>query len=348
MEKSPKKERLSDLFTIPMTEEEAKTMHKFKDYLLNEQILYDSDKFDDGYLIRFLRARKLNLKKSAEMFANFLKWRQVNGVDEIHLFEFSEYQKVKMYYPCGFHKTDREGRPLYIDRVGMLKVDQIFNVTNPDRLLNYCIQQHEYCLNTIFPACSKENNKYIFQTFSVFDLKGLSSKHLSKKVYDFIKLTTSSSQDNYPEMLGQLFIINAGLMFKAAWAVIKAFIDEKTRKKVVTLDKKFHKKLFKFVDPQNFPKVLGGECVCEPYGCMISDKGPWNPDGNKLENIDSELLESIKKEMDITSENIGGNKDEAEEKEEVVIVNVEVEEKNVLENSPNNNNIIEVNGNNNL
>lgn len=52
---------------------------------------------------------------------------------------------------------------------------------------------------------------------------------MSKKVYNFIKKISSVMQDNYPECLGQMFIINAPFAFTAVYAILKNFVDEKTR-----------------------------------------------------------------------------------------------------------------------
>lgn len=49
----------------------------------------------------------------------------------------------------------------------------------------------------------------------------------------FMKL----SQDYYPELLFRLYIVNAPVIFRAVWAIIKHYLDEKTRKKVVILKK---------------------------------------------------------------------------------------------------------------
>ena len=40
-------------------------------------------RFDDAYLLRFLRARKFDLVKTKEMWTNFIKWREENNVDQI-------------------------------------------------------------------------------------------------------------------------------------------------------------------------------------------------------------------------------------------------------------------------
>ena len=89
---------------------------------------------------------------------------------------------------------------------------------------------------------------------------------LKEKSRDFVKLAINIGQDNYPEIMSSLFIVNAPFIFKGAWAMLKPFIDEKTRKKISILGSKYQKDLFKHVDPDNVPSELGGNCTCEEYG----------------------------------------------------------------------------------
>lgn len=39
--------------------------------------------FDDPYLLRFLRARKFDLKKTEKMFVDYINWRKEKDVDNI-------------------------------------------------------------------------------------------------------------------------------------------------------------------------------------------------------------------------------------------------------------------------
>jgi hypothetical protein len=41
--------------------------------------------YDDPYLLRFLRARKFDLKKTEKMFVDFIEWRKEKGVDNIQV-----------------------------------------------------------------------------------------------------------------------------------------------------------------------------------------------------------------------------------------------------------------------
>lgn len=73
------------------------------------------------------------------MFSNFILWRKANDVDNIDEYEFSEIDEVKKLYPHGYHKTDKLGRCIYIERIGQLNLDELFKITTEERLLRYYI-----------------------------------------------------------------------------------------------------------------------------------------------------------------------------------------------------------------
>ena len=65
------------------------------------------------------------------------------------------------------------------------------------------------------------------------DLKGVSIMSLFfGKIKTFTKIATKIAQDYYPEILGKMFIVNSGFMFRGIWGMVSVWIDKKTQKKI--------------------------------------------------------------------------------------------------------------------
>ena len=199
-------------------------------------------------------------------------------MDEVESFEFPEVNAIKEIYPHGFHKTDRLGRSIYIERYGLIDMKKIFSLTTEERMIRYYIREYERMVNLRIPACALAAGYPVEQTFTILDLGGSSTKLMKKNVYNFVKLASGIAQDYYPEILGRMFIVNTPMLFSVAWKVIRPWLDERTQKKITTEGSKFQPKILELVAPENLPDFLGGTCVCAG-GCLNSDPGPWqNPD----------------------------------------------------------------------
>ena len=230
--------------------------------------------WDDHTLARFLRARKFVFDKAMEMFTKYMQWRAEQNVDDVSSFDFPEARAIKEIYPHGFHKTDRLGRSVYIERYGSLDIKRVFEITTEERMIRYYIREYESMINIRIPACAVAAGYAIEQTLTILDLGGSSTKLMKSTVYNFIKLASGIAQDYYPEILGRMFIINTPMLFSVAWKVIRPWLDERTQKKISTEGSKYQKKLLELVAPENLPEFLGGTCVCSE-GCLLSDEGPW-------------------------------------------------------------------------
>jgi len=252
-----------------------------KKKILGENILSDLSQFDDLYLLRFLRARKFELDKTFLMFKTFITWRIDNKVDTIELYAFPELFEVKKLYPHGYHKTDKIGRPIYIELTCQMKIKELFQKTTEERMMNYYIKEYEKLLKYRFPYCSKEFGSLVDKSLTIMDMNGVGMSLLMGKTKDFVKIASDIAQNYYPEMLGTMFLINCGMTFSLVWNLVKGFIDTKTKDKIKVEKSKFQPKLLELVDAENLPSILGGNCKCSHVegGCMLSDIGPWNPSG---------------------------------------------------------------------
>uniref|UniRef100_A0A8C4UF06 Mitochondrial fission process protein 1 n=1 Tax=Falco tinnunculus TaxID=100819 RepID=A0A8C4UF06_FALTI len=82
---------------------------------------------------------------------------------------------------------------------------------------------------------SQKLGKKIEMVMMVYDCEGLGLKHLWKPAVDTYGELLSMFEENYPESLKRLFIVKAPKIFPVAYNLVKHFLSEDTRKKVVVL-----------------------------------------------------------------------------------------------------------------
>ena len=257
-------------------------LQTWKGQLKDGNVIENFEIYDDLFLLRFLRARKFDLEKTMEMFKKFLQWRIDMHVDELReSFEMDNLIEIKKLYPHGYHRTDKLGRPVYIELYDKTDVNGLFKVTTEEKMVKYYIKQYERQIKYIFPAWSAVVQRPVEQSCTILDANGIGIFSLVGPIKGFVKLASDIGQDYYPEMLGKMTIINVGFLFRAIWSMVKSFIDPKTQSKINLLKSSYKEELLKLIDEDKLPSFLGGKCTCDNfvYGCLGSDIGPWNPEG---------------------------------------------------------------------
>uniref|UniRef100_A0ACD5VK33 Uncharacterized protein n=1 Tax=Avena sativa TaxID=4498 RepID=A0ACD5VK33_AVESA len=264
--------------------QELETVERFRRCLLDGGLLPERH---DNYhmMLRFLKARKFDIEKAKHMWSEMLKWRNEFGVDNIEDFNYTELNEVKKYYPQFYHGVDKEGRPVYVELIGKVNANKLVKVTTIDRYVKYHVKEFERCFQMRFPACSIAAKRHIDSSTTIIDVQGVGLKNFSKDARELIMRLQKIDNDNYPETLCRLYIVNAGQGFKMLWSTIKSFLDPQTASKIHVLGSKYKNKLLEIISESELPDFLGGKCRCEENGgCSKSDKGPWK-DPNIIERV---------------------------------------------------------------
>ncbi|CAK7323885.1 unnamed protein product [Dovyalis caffra] len=257
---------------------EESAVHELRQKLLERDLL--PPRHDDYHtLLRFLKAREFNIDKTIQMWEEMINWRKEYGTDTIlEDFEFEELEEVLQHYPQGYHGVDKEGRPVYIERLGKAHPSRLMRITTIERYLKYHVQEFERAIQEKFPACSIAAKRRICLTTTILDVQGLGVKNFTRTAATLLGAMTKIDNSYYPETLHRMFVVNAGPGFKKMlWPAAQKFLDAKTIAKIQVLDPKSLHKLLEVIDSSQLPDFLGGSCSClAEGGCLRSNKGPWN------------------------------------------------------------------------
>lgn len=303
----------------------------------------------DATLMRFLRARKLNLEKAYEMLSNTVAWRKEAGVNDILTkpLPTDVVNSIRAHMPAGYVGSSYRSQPIYVQHLGQLDTEALERLgVTEEQYLHYHIQEMEYAGRCLLARASDEQGKVVDTCLNILDVEGISMGKLTNTFLRIFKAQMKIDQDNYPETNGGVFIVNAGWVMSTIMGIVGPFIDPKTRSKihVITGDgKKCAEKLrsMKIFDDSIIPAIgIQGEPRQLPTPSMLKmdEEIAARAEGRMQQqerraSLDGELDGGVDDEDDVDDELDGDGKDGDDDEVEVDLKSVSPEVATILADS---------------
>ncbi|KAI8087869.1 CRAL-TRIO domain-containing protein [Gilbertella persicaria] len=268
---------------------------------LRQELGQTKQSLTDEYLEQFLIARSWNTTAAKEQLLKTFEWRQKNQVD-LHPVATCENKLPVLYAVRGFdsvpdsnleplpgvsesvlrintfmggsclHKVDKEGCPIYIERLGHHKAKDIAKHCKVEEVQEYHIGCNEFLHRVVMKDCSKKAGRHVNRETVIFDCTGMGWHQLHMPALNFIRAIADCDQQYYPETLNKFFLVNAPSAFVYVWKIVKAWLDPGTIAKIQILGSDYQKALLDQIPAENLPAFLGGTCTCQHMdgGCVPS------------------------------------------------------------------------------
>lgn len=210
----------------------------------------------DHYLLRWLRARSFNLQKTEAMIRKHVEFRKHMKADTI-IEDWKNPEVIEKYLSGGLCGYDKEGNPVWYDIIGPLDPKGLMMSVSKQDFMKSKIRDTEM-LRLECQRQSEKLGKNIEAITLIYDCEGLGVKHLWKPALEIYTDILTMFEENYPESLHKVFLIKAPMIFPMAFNLVKHFLSEETRRKIIVVGSNWKEVLQEHIDPAEIPMIYGG------------------------------------------------------------------------------------------
>lgn len=189
------------------------------------------------------------------------KWRMANNVDTIldkPIAKEAILKKVSPHKYC--HGVDRDGNPIYVEKLGKINAQALLANVTEDELC----ASHIRGLETLMRTCEEQTAKLgrPIETFTVImDLADIGMSH--RTIINYFRKTSDIDAKYYPARVKRVFLVNSGWFVPAFVGILKTFMPADFVDRFQTVSGDPFAALSESIDPMHIPAEYGGSCKCE-------------------------------------------------------------------------------------
>ncbi|KAL4479583.1 hypothetical protein ABPG72_004179 [Tetrahymena utriculariae] len=216
------KDSLNESQTLKFQQLKQKIFDEAHKQLLDSK---DGTKFEryteDNQAVRLLWAQDFNVEKAFTMWQKWITWRLKINADDIKEEDIAcEYQSGKAFW----HGKDKLNNPCIV-----VKVKNHIPGASSDTMV-------KYVLFLIEQGIQKSEEAGTGMISIIWDREGFNIKNVDYKLFETFKQLNQVIQDNYAERIQKVYILYPNWFFKTIYALVKPFLTERTKKKVIFVD----------------------------------------------------------------------------------------------------------------
>lgn len=235
-----------------LSAKEQKVLHEFK---VRVQDLLQPN-YDDHYLFKWLKARCLDVNKAETMLRNSIAFKEKMNIEHIRN-EYTPPKVIQEYLTGGICGHDREGSPVRVEMFGYLDMRGLMASTRQSDLEKTKLLQCENIVKD-WREQSKKMGRRVDGLTVIFDMQHVGTKSMWRPGLQMYLHLVKILEDNYPEMMKRMFVINAPRIFPLLWKICRPLISEDMKNKISVLGTDFKTTLLKHIEEDELPVYLGG------------------------------------------------------------------------------------------
>lgn len=223
---------------------------------------------DPTLFYRFAKARDFNLKQAEAMLRKHILFRKEYDYDNI-LTNYNPPEVLLKYTPTNFIGYDNDGHPVRYVSISETDVKGIIKSVKRYDIIKFNLYITESDVERLKHQ-SKKLGKEISKIVYIYDYNKLSfAMATHKETIELMMLGANIYQDNYPERIHSIYLINSSIYLSMLLSIVKAVLAASILEKMNIFGTSgFQEKLCELMPEKDLPAFLGGKRT--------------DPDGNPL------------------------------------------------------------------
>ncbi|XP_037644587.1 alpha-tocopherol transfer protein [Sebastes umbrosus] len=203
--------------------------------------------FSDRFLIRFLRARDVDVELSVKLLLNYQRWRRESPEISTCLSPSSVLGLLNTTYHAVLPQRDHTGSRVLIYRIGQW---------NPKDWSAFQVFRVSLMTSEIISTETETQRRGLK---AIFDLQGWSLGHALQITPSLARKISSILSDAFPLKVRGIHLVNEPMFFRPVFAMIRPFLPDKIKQRIHIHGADFHDTLSDFFSPPVLPPEYGGE-----------------------------------------------------------------------------------------